>query len=238
MKYVIIKYEKDMTIKIIDITKNPLQRIGEVASACWNSNPMTVEQKKVIALGCIESGHGRVLEFPDMTIEISGYSARMIRELYTHHIGVSRLQESTRYVNYYDNDKFRYYIPDSIKNNENALIEYQGIMHDIQNSYKHLRELNIPQQDCANILPLGLNTKVILKINLRALLHMAELRLCKRALPEFQDFMIDLKIAIEACDEEWYYIIGHYYKPKCQIVGYCIEKNSCFLMPSKQEVIG
>ena len=219
-----------MTIKIINITKNPLSLMGEVASTCWGSTG-----SKQIGIDCIQSGHHRVLEYPDMIIEISGYSARMIRELYTHVVGTTRLQESTRYINCSD---FEYYIPDSIKNNEPARYYYDQAMLMIQGAYQALTEdCKIPKQDVANILPLGMTSKIVLKINLRALLHMAELRLCKRALPEFQDFMNELRYGLEHEGDEWQYIMDNYYKPKCKIAGYCIEKNSCFLMPMKDEVI-
>jgi len=216
-------------IKIIDITSNPLQRIGEVASACWNSDPKIIEQKKQIALDCFNSGHGRVLEYVDMTISIEGYSARMVRELYTHHIGVSRLQESTRYV---DCKNFSYYIPESIKNNSEALQIYKDCMSTIRTCYGALQYNNISKQDIANILPLGMHTKVILKINLRALLHMAELRLCNRALKEYRDFMIEVYQKLVVVDEEWNYIMEHYYKAKCEILGFCNEKNSCGMTPN------
>lgn len=225
-----------MTIKIIDITKNPLQRIGEVASTCWNSEPQMVEQKKKIAIECIDSGHHRVLEYVDMTISIEDYSARMVRELYTHHVGVSRLQESTRYVNcgYFD-----FYIPDSIKNNEQALSTYIVTMEEIKSAYQFLEyNCKIPKQDIANILPLGMHTKVILKINLRALLHMAELRMCNRALKEYRDFMQELKNILIEVDDEWRLLAYHYMQPKCEIMGYCNEKNSCGQMGKKEEIIG
>ena len=223
-----------MTIKIIDITKNPLQRIGEVASTCWNSNAPTSEHKKQIAIDCIDSGHHRVLEYVDMIISIEGYSARMTRELYTAMVGVSKLQESTRYV---DCSNFNYYIPESIKNNEDALVEYNRIMQHIKWGYNSLQKLDIPKQDIANILPLGMMTKVILKINLRALLHMAELRMCNRALKEYRDFMQELKQVLNKVDDEWDYIISNYYLPKCEVMGYCNEKNTCGMMPSKGEVL-
>lgn len=224
-----------MTIKIIDITNNPLQRIGEVASVCWNSGPQTVEQKKKIAIECIDSGHHRVLEYVDMTISIEAYSARMVRELYTIMVGVSKLQESTRYV---DCSNFEYYVPDSIKNNSEANYYYSGIMRGLSIAYENLlNNYGIPKQDAANILPLGMYTKVILKINLRALLHMAELRMCNRALKEYRDFMLELKNILSEVDHEWKILTYHYMHPKCEIIGYCNEKNSCGLMSKKEDVI-
>jgi len=209
--------------------------MGEVASTCWGS-----KGSKQIGIDCITSGHHRVMEYPDMTIEISGYSARMIRELYTHIVGTTRLQESTRYI---DCENFGYYLPDSILNYKdngtanNPLTIYNGLMKVIRESYKELIDYGIPKQDVANILPLGMHSKIVLKINLRALLHMAELRLCKRALPEFQDFMNELFHILKRVDSEWDYIMFNYYKPKCEVIGYCIEKNSCGIIPMKEDII-
>jgi thymidylate synthase (FAD) len=192
--------------------------MGEVASSCWNSTP-----SPQIGIDCIESGHGRVLEYADVTIEISGYSARCIREIYTHIAGTSRLQSSTRYINY---GEFNYIIPDSIKNNREALSKYNYLMANISQSYKILQDLNIPKEDIANILPLGMESKMVLKINARAILHMAELRLCNRAYWEFRNFMKELLNTLSKLNNEWAKIVS-YAKPKCKVYGYCNEKNSC-----------
>jgi len=213
-------------IKVLDYTKNPLTLMGECASTCWGSTP-----SPRIGIECIESGHGRVLEFADVTLEISGYSARVIREIYTHVAGTSRLQSSTRYIKYGD---FDYITPNSISNNENALKEYDLLMQVIQNTYKSLEELSIPKEDIANILPLGMESKMVLKINARAILHMAEVRLCTRAYWEFRKFMRELLKVVGGLDEEWKKIIS-YAKPKCEVYGYCNEKNTCGRVSKKEE---
>lgn len=206
-------------IKVLSCTKEPLSFIGQVASTCWNSKP-----SKDIAIKCLESNHGRVLEYPDVTIEIKDYSARMIRELYTHCIGVTRLQQSTRYVDY---KNFNYYIPYTIKDNPNALSMYDSIMGDISTSYQNLYEMGIPKEDIANILPLGMTSTVVLKINLRAILHMFEERTCSRAYVEFREFMKEFKSVLIDLDEDWKYIIENYAKTKCEKVGFCKEAKSC-----------
>ena len=213
-------------IKVIDYTKNPLTLMGKVAAKCWDSNP-----SPQIGIDCIESNHGRILEYPDITVEISDYSARCIRELYTHIIGTSRIQQSTRYVNM---NSFDYYVPDSITNDKQAKATYDKCMVNIMKSYSILRELGIPKEDCANLLPLGSNTKIVLKINGRAILHMAELRLCNRALKEYRELMNELLNTISNLDDEWTKIIS-YAKPKCEILGYCNEKKSCGKYPQKEE---
>lgn len=212
-------------IKIIDYTKEPLSRIGEVASFCWGSSP-----SKDIGKKCLASNHGRTFEFVDVTISIEGYSARMIRELFRHVIGTSFLQESTRYVNC---KEFDFYIPTSIKAIPEAETVYDSTMAMIQHAYKSLQEYGIPKEDIANILPLGMTSKVVYKINLRAILHMFEIRTCSRAYHEYRDFMKELKEALSSLDGDWKFIIDTYAKTKCEMTGYCKEDKSCGRYPKK-----
>ena len=206
-------------IKILSYTKEPLDLMGQVASTCWNSEP-----SKDIAKKCLEASHGRVLEYPDITVEIKGYSARMMRELYTHCVGVTRLQQSTRYVNYKD---FEYFIPTSIVHNSDAMLVYESLMSEIGKSYQSLLAMGVSKEDTANILPLGMISTVVLKINLRAILHMFEERTCARAYVEFRDFMQELKSTLSDLDEDWKFIIENYAKTKCEKVGFCKEVKSC-----------
>ena len=216
-------------IQNIQCDNQPLTLMGNVASRCWASTP-----SKQIGIDCIESNHGRILEYPSVTVEISEYSAKMIRELYTHIVGVTRVQASTRYIDY---NNFDYYIPESIQKNNKISIEYRYIMNEIMKSYKYFIENKIPKEDAANMLPLGMMTKVILKINLRAILHMNNIRSCKRALKEFRNFVEEFNLFLSNIDDEWEYIIKNYAKPKCEIIGYCDEKYSCGKQPSKKEFL-
>jgi len=202
-------------IKIIRASEKPLTLMGEVASFCWNSNP-----SKEIGIKCLKSNHGRVAEYPDVTISIEEYSARMIRELYTHIIGTSRLQESTRYVNYKD---FQFYIPDDAKDHET----YFETFDYISKQYKKLLEEGVSKEDAANILPLGMFTKIVLKINLRAILYLFELRTCMRVYEEFREFMVELQKVLENIDDEWKYIVDNFAITKCVKHGYCSEEKSC-----------
>ena len=217
-----------MTIKVINYTPNPLSLMGECASYCWGSVPSTQ-----IGIDCIESGHGRVLEYPDVTLQISGYSARVVREIYTHIAGTTRLQASTRYIQY---GEFDYIIPPSIKNNPLALNKYQKLMLTIQKTYRELEELGIPKEDNANVLPLGMESKIVLKINARAILHMSEVRECNRAYWEYRKFMKELHSVLGILDEEWDKIMS-YSKPKCEVFGYCNEKKSCGKYPTKEKLL-
>lgn len=206
-------------IKIIEYTKEPLSLIGEIASTCWNSIP-----SKDIAIKCLTANHGRVLEYPDVTLEISGYSARIMREFYTHSIGISKLQASTRYIDY---GEFDFFIPSSITSNTETEKIYKNVMQEISKAYRDLQRLKIPKEDISNILPLGMTTIVVSKLNLRAILHMFEERTCARAYHEYRELMRELREVLCSLDEDWRYIITRYAKIKCEKVGFCIEEKSC-----------
>jgi len=213
-------------IKVLDYTKNPLTLMGTCASECWGSKP-----SPKIGIDCIESGHHRVLEYPEVTVLIDGYSARVIREIYTHIIGTTRLQASTRYIKY---DEFDFITPPSISKNDLAYNIYYDVMCTITDAYRKLENMKIPKEDIANILPLGMESKMVLKINARAILHMAEVRLCERAYWEFRKFMKEFLDVVSRLDSEWEKIIS-YAKVKCEVKGYCEEQHSCGMYPKKEE---
>lgn len=102
------------TITILpETTKNPITLMGQRAGCCWNANVSDDEKNYKRGLDCIKSGHGRVMEYANVEMIIDGYSARTIREWYTHLGGTpTRLQASTRYIDY---NNFTYVTPTSIK---------------------------------------------------------------------------------------------------------------------------
>ena len=218
-------------IKILNYINNPLTTIGIVASECYNTKLKDETHARRIAEHCIRSGHGRNLEFADITMTISGYSARMVRELYTHIVGTSRTQSSTRYIIY---DEFEYITPSNLKGE--ALEIYQNTMNSIKEGYKKLKDLGIENDITGYILPLGMTSTFNLKINARALEHMANLRMCNRALLEFRQFMKELKQELSKLDEEWKWISDNLLVPKCTKYGYCDEDYGCGLKPKKKDI--
>lgn len=225
-------------IKIITGTKTPLNDIGVAAGICWHTPVEDVEKNIARAKSCILSGHGRTMEYPDVTLSITGYSARCVREMYTHIIGTTRLQSSTRYVNC---DKFDFYIPPTIANpakddtnKVKAYNEYIHTMETIKIAYKTLLECGVSKEDAANVLPLGMHSEVVLKINLRALEHFMNMRMCTRAYKEIRALSNEIKDVLSEYSEEWKWIADTLFVPNCKKYGYCIEEKTCGLMPKKE----
>ena len=216
-----------MSVIIQDYTyKYPIQMIGEEAGVCYGSDTTNKEKNYKRGIDCLKSMHGRTWEFPDVYMVLDEYSARVIRELYTH-IGGSptRLQSSTRYINYQDG--FEYFTPQSIKTNGFAKEKYDNMMKFISTTLKELEDMGIPREDSANGLPLGMMTKVVCKYNFRTLVDMSHQRECTRAYHEFRKLFRDICIALSEYSDEWKYLVDNYFMPKCEIYGYCPEKKGC-----------
>lgn len=220
------------TVTILtETTKNPLTLIGEMAGVCWGADTTDPEKNRKRGVDCIESGHGRTLEFVNVEMVLDGYSARVIREWYTHIGGApTRLQASTRYIDY---GEFEYVTPPSIENDENALARYREVMGAISWALRNMP--GIPREDAAMLLPLGMTTRVVDKRNLRNLIDMSRQRMCNRAYWEFRELFRDISIALVNYSEEWGWIVNNCFHEKCVELGYCPEKHGCGKYPKAGE---
>ncbi len=215
-------------------TKHPITMIGKEAGICWGADTTDQERNYRRGLDCLENEHGRTFEFPDIYTVLDGYSARVIREWYTHIGGApTRLQASTRYINY---DHFAYVTPPSIAESGDADLIYGEIMTAISNGMVKLEKLGIPREDIALALPLGMETKMVDKRNLRNLMDMSHQRMCSRAYHEFRKVFSDYRAALSAYSNEWKYIVDNYLMPKCKYMGFCKERYSCGMMPRREDV--
>lgn len=208
-----------------ETTVNPISLIGRRAGYCWGADISDDEKNYKRGLDCIKSDHGRTFEFVNIDFVLDGYSARVIRE-YMRHVGggLSVLQASTRYIN---EGNFKYITPPSIAKNEDALKEYDDCMNRIKACYKYLEEINIPKEDVALCLPLGMETKLVDHKNLRNLADMSHKRLCSRAYHEYRKLFNDITKALNDYSDEWKEVTELLFKPQCEVLGRCPEKKSC-----------
>jgi len=218
-----------------ETTKNPITLIGERAGICWGADITDAEKNYKRGLDCLESNHGRTLEYVNVETVIEGYSAKVIREYYTH-IGGSptRLQASTRYIDYTVGDGFEYVIPKSFTKCPLAQVQYESIMKQINDAiYEFEKVYGIPREDASMLLPIAMTTKIVDKRNLRNLIDMAGNRMCTRAYWEYRELFNDLCKELKKISDEWAYIVDNYMLPKCEKLGYCPERYSCGRKPKK-----
>ena len=204
-------------------TIDPISLMGRRARICWGADITDSEKNYKRGLDCIKSNHGRAFEFVNIEAIIEGYSARVIREWYTH-IGGSptRLQSSTRYINY---DNFEYIMPKTVQTKEQKAW-YNNAIDTISQTLKSLEESGVKREDIAMLLPLGMTTKIVDKRNVRNVISMAEQRMCSRVYWEYRELFNEYIKQLKLYSEEWATLIPMVMKPKCDVLGYCPEKYS------------
>lgn len=225
------------TITILpETTKNPITLMGARAGVCWGANVSDDEKNYKRGLDCIKSGHGRVMEFVNVEMTIDGYSAKVLREYYTH-IGGSptRLQASTRYINYSKGDGFNYTTPKSIDTNGCWLV-WSELMNTINDTVKLLIDEGVPVEDATMALPLAYSSKMVDKRNLRNFVDMSRQRMCNRAYWEYRELFNDICNALREYSDEWKWIVDNLFHAKCDEVGYCTETKSCGRRYKKEEI--
>lgn len=216
-----------------ETTKDPISLIGREAGVCWGANIEDAEKNYKRGMDCLSSGHGRTWEYPQVYMVLDGYSARVIREFYTHiGGGPTRLQASTRYINYQKG--FPYVTAPGIKANPEAEAIYDRAMGQILTAMQELEAMGLPREDIGMLLPLGMETKVVFRTNLRNLIDMSHQRMCTRAYWEYRKLMQDMIKALNEYSDEWKYLTENYFMPKCEVSGFCTEAKCCGRKPRKE----
>lgn len=222
-----------------ETTKNPISKIGYMAGVCWNSPVDDAEKNYKRGMDCILSEHGRTFEFPDVELVIDGYSARCIREWYTHIAGgPTRLQSSTRYVKWQNGFAENFVLPPTVqKSMENSKVyeSYKEFCSAFEKLVGCMEESGVPKEDIAMFYPLGMKTKIVDKRNMRNLVEMSHQRLCTRAYWEYRKLMKDICNALANYSPEWKWIVENLMKPKCDVTGFCKEKKSCGRKPKLEQ---
>lgn len=216
-----------------ETNKTPITTIGRMIGICYGSDISDDEKNYKRGMNCLKAGHGRSMEFATCFMSIQGYSARVIRELYTHIGGApTRVQESTRYIDYSD---FDYIIPANIEANWDTTRDiYVSTINMIQDAISSLiKYYDIPKEDAAMLLPMCMTTGISCHYNLRTLENMANQRFCMRAYWEYRDLMKDIKDALSEYSEEWKTLCDMFFMAKCERQGYCHEEFSCGRYPQK-----
>ena len=105
--------------------------------------------------------------------------------------------------------------------------KFVDFMGEISQKYTEFVEAGIPAEDARALLPNACATSIVTSMNLRELIHVANLRLCTRA-------QYEIRMMVKAmCDElvkvePW---LKPYLVPKCERLGFCDEDKSCGRKP-------
>lgn len=204
-------YSADYPVDIWDVSSDELKMLGLI--------------KKVLA-----SGHHSTIEHCTFVFAISGVSRACTHQLVRHrHMSFS--QKSQRYVT--EKGQFEYIIPPTIKKSamEDEFIDY---MSKTSEFYEKLIKAGIPAEDARFVLPNAASSSLVASLNLRELIHLANLRLCTNAQLEIR--VLVKKICEAVIEKEpW---LKEYLVPKCEVIGYCNEIRGCGRYATQSELVG
>lgn len=174
-----------LKVALLAHTAQPEEIIARAGRLCYFGGgisdlekEITSEKADALINKLAESGHLSAFEHATFTFGIEGISRACSHQLVRHRIA-SYSQQSQRYVTVGDN--FSYITPSSILKNEEAIKCYEDILKETKRCYDRLISLGINKEDARYVLPNAAETKIVVTMNARELLHFFSLRLCRRA---------------------------------------------------------
>ena len=209
-----------MKVELIGYTHKPLYVCAEAAAVCYNSEP----DLKIIK-GCIRSGHQSVLEHCSFTFKVEGISRSCSHQLVRHRIA-SYSQQSQRYVTYDSVD----WAVDGLEHD--AVEPTLLACADAMTAYKSMIDNGVKAENARAVLPNATPTTIYVTMNLRALMHFCNERMCSRAQAEIRNVAIGMRNEIMCAEYitiEEKEIIDTVLVPKCAAgpIKACPEHNGC-----------
>jgi len=188
-----------MDVRLLNSTPSPERAIAAAARVCYAPvgaaelmETMGDDEVRKILRTIMASGHLSALEHANYTFAIDGVSRAMTHQLVRHRIA-SFNQQSQRYVSYESDPTF--IVPPIIEENPEALERYLAACADAFLAYRVQIDAGVPAEDARYLLPNAMETKIVVTMNIRELLHFFGLRCCRRAQWEIRgvsDKMLEL----------------------------------------------
>lgn len=186
-----------MKVTLLQHTPDPEKTVALAARLCYSAASIGNLQEK-LSTGDIAAflekimslGHQSVLEHVSFTFGIEGISRACSHQLVRHRLA-SYSQQSQRYVTF-KGDGFPLVAPDSIAGDPRRAGIFDRAMKACAEAYRQLVDEGVPPEDARFVLPNAAETKIIVTMNGRELLHFFELRCCERAQWEIRAMAIEM----------------------------------------------
>lgn len=186
-----------MNVSLLQHTPEPELTVALAARLCYS--PVTIDELKEklsradisLFLDKIMSlGHQSVLEHVSFTFGIEGISRACSHQLVRHRLA-SYSQQSQRYVEF-KGDAFPHIVPASIAGDARRSSVFDRAVQAAAEAYRELVDDGVPAEDARFVLPNAAETKIIVTMNARELLHFFTLRCCERAQWEIRAMAIEM----------------------------------------------
>jgi thymidylate synthase (FAD) len=219
-----------MNVELLTHTPHPEKLCALAAKLCYSSgmpklHGLTPDKAHPLLKKILDSGHMSVLEHVSYTFAIEGISRACSHQLVRHRLASFSMQ-SQRYVSETEPD---YIVPDSVV----AAGQEQRFKSAMENAwafYRALRNAGVPDEDARFVLPNAAETKLIVTMNVRELLHFFNLRCCNRAQWEIRALANAMLKLVQGKTPILFATAG----PACVAAGYCPEGSlSCGAAPCR-----
>ena len=203
-------------VTLVNHTQDPLFQLWLAFKTCYSSRPpqelVQMRPTDTTMINYVrtrlKTEHTSPLEQVGFTFAISGVSRVFTHQFVRHRVGVSVAQQSGRYTDPIDSGVFEYVEPFSAK----GTARFEGSMQFLVNEYyRMVTDAGVPREDARFILPSAQATSMVVTINLAALLHMADIRMCLATQWEFGKVVRLMRKRIMETEPE----IGRLLGPKC-----------------------
>lgn len=185
--------EARLKVILLRHTPSPEETVAMAAKLCYSPANISLLKEKIekkdqkaFVEKLVKMGHMTPIEHPSFTFAIEGISRACSHQLVRHRLA-SYSQQSQRYVS--EEAGFDYIIPPTIKENKELKRMFVTFMKEAQKAYnlmvKKLNDRGITgeaaNQDARFLLPNAAETKIMVSMNARELLHFFRQRCCNRA---------------------------------------------------------
>ena len=229
-----------MKVELIQYSYDPIALMAEACKTCTGRLREPKQDNLTLVEKVLRSGHLSVAEHVVFTFLIEGISRACTHQLVRYrHCSFSQL--SQRYTKigtiqealaaHYNLNNGRienglliidkyFVIPKQIKEEDE---EFITMLCDVFVSYHDNIDKGMKPEEARAILPNCTKTDVMVTLNLRELIHIANERLCSRAQGEIRGVVQKMcELVTEDTPS-----LAQFLVPKCELYGRCFEKKSC-----------
>ena len=180
-----------MDVTLLYHTPEPERAVATAARLCYAPvggrelmESLTDEKIRKVLTTIMSSGHFSTLEHASYTFAVEGVSRALTHQLVRHRLA-SYNQQSQRYVKFKEEPPI--VRPASVDTNPEAAQAFNEAIEACWQAYDKLVQAGVPAEDARYILPNACETKIVMTMNIRELMHFFSNRCCNRAQWEIRE---------------------------------------------------
>lgn len=180
-----------MEVTLLYHTPDPERAVATAARLCYAPvggkelmESLTEERIRKVLTTIMGSGHFSTLEHASYTFSVEGVSRALTHQLVRHRLA-SFNQQSQRYVKFKEEPQV--VRPATVDATPETAQAFDAAIDACWQAYDQLVQAGVPAEDARYVLPNACETKIVITMNIRELMHFFENRCCNRAQWEIRE---------------------------------------------------